>query len=152
MFGSIASVSALETRKGRGFEVEEGPAVLLGFESSVVDSFVFCDAAPSPWNFEAGTGENPTIPHVQTSAGAGGFYRVLGSKASLSVPDMTRWSYDDVGERKEKGWGENLTRERLEVDNVVVPFDAQIEHFIDGSKETSCSGEEGLRAVVVVKQ
>ncbi|CAG8949564.1 hypothetical protein HYFRA_00007797 [Hymenoscyphus fraxineus] len=88
LFGPINLVSALQTGKGRGYEVEEGAAVMMRFASGVVGSFVFSDNSPSPWNFEAGTGENPLIPKVEA---ADGFYRVLGEKGSLSVPDLTRW-------------------------------------------------------------
>jgi hypothetical protein len=44
---------------------------------------------PSPYSFEAGTGENPIVPKQGED-----FYRIFGSNATLSVPDMTRWSYE----------------------------------------------------------
>lgn len=152
LFGNIILISALPTAKGRGYEVEEGAAVLLQFENGIVGTFVFSDNVPSPWNFEAGTGENPMIPKVEE---AGGFYRVLGEKGSLSVPDLTRWSYDDVPGReegKEKGWERVLMREKLEVRREDVPFDLQLSHFVGvvrGREEPSCSGGDALRALRV---
>ncbi|KAH8602922.1 hypothetical protein B0O99DRAFT_679903 [Bisporella sp. PMI_857] len=149
LLGPIDLVSALPTPKTRGFAAEEGAAVLLRFRSGVVGTFVLSDAAPSPWNFEAGTDENPMIPHSGKEHGAGGFYRILGTEAALSVPDLTRWSYDG---RKERSWTEELVREELTVDKEVVPFDMQVQHFVNvvrGREEPSCTGEEGLRALVV---
>ena len=135
--------------KRGAFDAEEGAAILLRFENGVVGTFILSDAVPSPWNFEVGTGENPMIPHVGKEEGAGGFYRIFGTEASLSVPDLTRWSYD---ERKNKSWTERLEKEDLEVESEKVPFDLQIQHFYEVIKERaepSCSGEEGLRAMIV---
>jgi predicted dehydrogenase len=142
LLGPIVFVSALPTQKTRGFEAEEGAAILLRFKSGVVGTFILSDATPSPWNFEGGTGENPMIPHVHPESAAGGFYRIMGTKSSLSVPDLTRWSGTWTGE---------LTREVLEVDKEKVPFDLQIQHFVDvvsGSVVPNCTGEEALRAMV----
>jgi predicted dehydrogenase len=146
LLGPITLVSALETNKMRGYEAEEGAAILMRFESGVVGTFLLSDAVPSPWNFEAGTGENPMIPRVE---GAEGFYRIFGTEGSLSVPDLKKWSY---GGEKEKGWNLELEKEELGVDREKVPFDAQVQHFVDvvrGGVEPSCSGEEALRALVV---
>ena len=103
LFGPISLISALETKKTRGYGAEEGAAILMRFESGIVGTFILSDSVPSPWNFEAGTGENPTIPKVENG---GGFYRVMGTKGSLSVPDSERWSYDGVVEGKER-WVES---------------------------------------------
>lgn len=149
LLGPIVLVSALQTRKTRGFDAEEGAAIMLRLESGIVGTFILSDAVPSPWNFEAGTGENPTIPHVPKESGAGGFYRIMGTEASLSVPDLTRWSYDG---KENKSWTESIKKEDLEVDKERVPFDLQIQHFdevVRNGTRPSCTGEEGLRAMVV---
>jgi len=143
LLGPITYVSAIQTMKTRGFDAEEGAAVILRFQSGVVGTFILSDATPSPWNFEGGTGENPMIPKIWEADGAGGFYRIMGTEASLSVPDLTRWS---------GSWSEVLKRERLDVDVKKVPFDLQVQHFVEvirDGKELSCSGEEALRAMVV---
>jgi predicted dehydrogenase len=143
LLGPITFVSALPTTKTRAFEAEEGAAILLRFVSGVVGTFVLSDNTPSPWSFEGGTGENPIIPKVKQEDGAGGFYRILGEKGSLSVPDLTRW---------EGIWTEELSREELHVDKEKVPFDAQVQHFVEvvrDGKTPSCTAEEGLRAMVV---
>ncbi|GIK04430.1 hypothetical protein Aspvir_008513 [Aspergillus viridinutans] len=151
LFGPITRVHAEKTPRQRAnppHEVEEGAALILCFASGVVGTFLVCDATPSPYNFEMGTGENPLIP----SPGAGGradFYRIFGAEACLSVPDMTRWSYDG---RAEKSWTEELAVERFEVDQRGTPFDLKLAHFVEvikGRARPRCSGEDGLRALMV---
>ncbi|KAF4635977.1 hypothetical protein G7Y89_g2107 [Cudoniella acicularis] len=137
-----------ETTKSRRFDAEEGAAILMRFKSGVVGTFILSDAVPSPWNFETGTGENPNIPKVE---GVDGFYRIMGTKGSLSVPDLTRWSYEE-GATGKVGWNQSLKKEQLKVEEEKVPFDFQVQHFVDvvrDGKEPSCTGEEALRALVV---
>ncbi|KAL4786093.1 quinate utilization oxidoreductase QutH [Aspergillus varians] len=133
---------------------EEGCALTLRFASGMVGTFLICDATPSPLNFETGTRENPTIPGVGESS-ASDCYRVFGTRASLSVPDMTRWSYDGVAVGKEKGWNCELGVEKVDVPGVdVKPFDTQWAHFVrvlKGEEEVSCSIEDGVRALRVVR-
>jgi predicted dehydrogenase len=154
LFGPITRVHAEKTpaqRPNPPHEAEEGAALILRFGSGVVGTFLVCDATPSPYNFEMGTGENPLIPRpAGGSAGGGGdFYRIFGAEACLSVPDMTRWSYDGRGE---KSWNEELVGERFGVETDRKPFDLQLEHFVDvicGKEVPRCSGEDGLRALMV---
>jgi predicted dehydrogenase len=113
-------------------------------ESGVVGTFILSDSVPSPWNFESGTGENPTILHVEKEAGAGGFYRVMGTEGSLSVPDLKVWS--------NQSWLDRLQTEDLEVEKEKVPFDLQVQHFYEvvrEGKQPSCSAEMALSAMVV---
>jgi predicted dehydrogenase len=145
LLGPIVRVSAEETIKQRNFDAEEGAAVLLKFQSGCVGTFVVSDAVPSPHNFESGTGENPNIPVTGMD-----FYRMFGTKASLSVPDMKRWSYDG----REKSWTEELKQETLNVDESKVPFELQVEQFVKvvrGLEEAMCSGEDAVRALIVVE-
>ena len=144
LFGPIDYVYAEELPKERGHTAEEGAAILLGFESGAVGTFILCDNVPSPHNFESGTGENPIIPRTGMD-----FYRVFGSHGCLSVPDMKKWSY---GEGTEKSWTERLTEQNVEVPDVKIPFELQVEHFVKvirGEENPICSGEDALRALVV---
>lgn len=145
LLGPIIRVSAEETIKQREFNAEEGAAVLLRFQSGCVGTFVVSDAVPSPHNFESGTGENPNIPATGMD-----FYRFFGTEASLSVPDMKRWSYDG----KEKSWLEDLQKEILDVEDSKIPFELQIEQFVNvvrGPEEPVCSGADAVRALMVVE-
>lgn len=151
LFGPIVRVQAEKTlpqRPSPPHDADEGAALTLRFASGVVGTFLVCDAAPSPHNFESGTGENPMIPHRREGSD---FYRIFGSDASLSVPDLTRWSYDG---QPEKSWSNPLTVEKIPLPDESAPFDLQLEHFVDvihGDANPSCSAEEGLRALIVCK-
>jgi predicted dehydrogenase len=144
LFGPIVHVFAEEAPKRRSHHAEEGAAVVLRFESGAVGTFIVCDNTPSPHNFESGTGENPIIPRTGMD-----FYKIFGSEGCLSVPDMRRWKYADG---KEKSWSEELVEERMNVEEAKMPFALQVEHFvrvIRGEERPVCSGEDGLRALVV---
>lgn len=142
LFGRIASVHAEKTLPQRGHEAHEGAVMTLKFTSGVVGSFFVCDNVPSPWNFESGTGENPLIPTTGQD-----FYRIFGTDASLSVPDMTVWSYKGA----EKSWHSELTQEREAVPGSV-PFENQVDHFskvVRSEESPSCSAQAGLAALIV---
>ncbi|ETS79916.1 hypothetical protein PFICI_07445 [Pestalotiopsis fici W106-1] len=142
LLGPITSVHAEKTISQRGYAAEEGAAITLRFKSGAVGSFFICDNTPSPWNFEAGTGENPLIPKTGEN-----FYRVFGTEASLSVPDMTIWSYKGT----QKSWHSEIVREQSSVPDGV-PFELQVDHFvrvIRGEEAPSCTAQAGLAALVV---
>lgn len=145
LVGPIVRVHAEKTLTQReNHEAEEGAAIVFRFSSGSVGTFLLSDAVPSPYNFEAGTGENPTIPLAKQDA-----YRIFGSEACLSVPDLTRWSYDGA---KEKSWTERMMSERLGIDEDAVPFDLQIAHLVRvvrGEEQPSCTGQAGLQALMV---
>lgn len=143
LFGPIVRVFAEGATSQRGHPAEEGAAITLKFANGIVGTFILCDAVASPYNFESGTGENPTI--YQTGQD---FYRILGTNGTLSVPDMTLWSYGDG----RKSWTEAIQAQTLDVQDTKVPFELQIEHFarvVRGQEAPNCSGIEGLRAVAV---
>jgi len=136
-------VHAEKTISQRGFDAEEGAALTFRFQSGVVDTFLVSDNIPSPYNFEAGTGKNPLIG----KAAGIDFYRIFGSDATLSVPDMTRWSYDGT----KKSWLEPISKENIQVIDEV-PFELQLAHFvrvIKGKEAPGCTAEAGLLASIV---
>lgn len=141
-FGSIVRVFAEKAISQRGHPAEEGAAVTLKFANGIVGTFLLSDAVVSPHNFEAGTGENPTIPKEGHDS-----YRIFGSEGSLSFPDMTKWTYAE-----KRSWTEPLVCERINVPDTKIPFELQVQHFvrvIKGEEAPNCSGIDGLRAVTV---
>lgn len=128
---------------------EEGAALVFRFQSGVVGTFLLSDRVVSPYSYEASTRENPVplsaLPDEQIDV-----YRILGTEASLSVPDMLRWSY---GAGREKGWLTDLQRETVPVDDDPrPPFHRQLDHFVEvvrGEATPRCSPEEAIRAVLV---
>jgi predicted dehydrogenase len=148
LFGAIERVHVEKIARQRGdhHKTDEGAALTLRFASGVVGSFLVCDATPSPYNFEAGTGENVNIPAAPSKEN---FYHIFGSNASLSVPEMARWSYDG---RPAKSWNQPLTVDKFDVDSSAVPYEGQLAAFLDyiaGKESSSCSAVEGLRALLV---
>lgn len=148
LFGPIVRVHAekIASQRGAGHQADEGAALTLRFASGIVGTFLVCDAAPSPYSFESGTGENVNIPRVPLKES---FYHIFGSNASLSIPDMSRWSYDG---QAAKSWNQPLTVEKFEVNGLVSPYDLQLASFldaIDGKKTPNCSAVEGLQALLV---
>ncbi|KAK7427264.1 hypothetical protein QQZ08_006200 [Neonectria magnoliae] len=142
LFGPITRIHAEKTISQRGFDAEEGAVLTIRFKSGAVGSFLVSDNLPSPYNFEAGTGENPLIPKSGQD-----FYRVFGTDGSLSVPDMTTWSYAG----KQKSWNTELVRENVPVPEGI-PFELQLSHFvrvIRHQEAPSCTAEAGLAALSV---
>ncbi|KAK4547733.1 hypothetical protein LTR36_000691 [Oleoguttula mirabilis] len=143
LLGPITRVHAEQTLSQRGHEAEEGAAILLRFASGVVGTFILSDCTPSPYNFEAATGENPLFPKAGKDV-----YRIFGAEGTLSVGDMKVHRY---GEGKEKSWTSELDESTLEVGDEI-PFDEQVKHLVRvvwGEEQPRCTGEDGLRAVVV---
>lgn len=149
LLGPITRVHAEQTISQRGHAAEEGAAILLRFASGVVGTFILCDAAPSPHFFESTTGENPLIPKKGGCHSRGeDVYRIFGTEGTLSVGDG---KITCCGPSSEKSWSSSLVERKLSVGEEV-PFDGQVEHFvriINGVEEPRCTGEDGLRAVVV---
>lgn len=150
LLGPIVRVYAERTLSTRAHDAEEGAAVVLKFESGVVGTFLLSDAAPSGHSFEAGTGENPNIPKSGRD-----FYRIFGTRGTLSVGDMRveRYRGDGDDDGGEGAWGDEVVEEGLEVGREV-PFDEQVGHLVRvvrGLERPRCSVEDGLRAVVVAE-
>ncbi|CAH2352341.1 hypothetical protein CLIB1423_06S04192 [[Candida] railenensis] len=92
LFGPVEKVYAellMKQRAQRGSDVnaavDEGAVLTLRFANGICGTFLCSDNVVSPFSFESGTGENPTIPFNDEVAG---FYRIFGSHGTLSVPDF----------------------------------------------------------------
>jgi len=70
------------------------------------------------------------------------------TKVTLSFPDTTPSTYEG-----RPSWKKIIvTKTAMVKDREVAPFDAQIRHFAAfgrGEERPSCSGEDGLRALIV---
>lgn len=138
----VQSEVLASTREGH--EAEAGAAITFKFRSGTVATFLLADNTPPPYSFEGGTGENPNIATTGMD-----FYRLFGTEASLSLPDMKRWSYDG-GQRK--SWSDPMTIETLPVNTNAVPFDLQIAHFVRVIRDQEgpiCGPTAGLAALMV---
>lgn len=123
--GEISQCVAVRGASRRpGNRIESG-AIALGFDNGATGTISFSDAAPSPWGFEAGTGENPNIGTTVQD-----MMWITGTKGAISFPSMTLWRGDDWGTAAETI---PFTAER----NLKSPLAMQLDHFlevIDGSK------------------
>ena len=141
--GEITSVMAITEASARGHSVEDTVGVLLHFESGALGTLIGCDASPSPWSWDANSGENPMFPVSRENS-----YRFLGTEGSLEFPDLHLWRYRVDGEA---GWTRPISREG----RIVQAADAyrrQLQHFcrvIRGDEEPLVSGEDGLRSLQV---
>lgn len=143
LLGPISRVYAEAMPRRRGFDAEEGASITFKFTSGAVASFLLSDHMPSPYNFEAGTGENPLLPATGQD-----FYRVFGTEGTLSVPDLQIWSYR---KGSTKSWHAQMTSSKVDV-SIRAPFEAQLDHFIKvirREEPPNCSGADGLAALVV---
>ncbi|MEM9636842.1 MAG: Gfo/Idh/MocA family oxidoreductase [Pseudomonadota bacterium] len=122
--GEIAAVSALRGAGLRGQGRIESGAVALAFENGATGSLSFADTSPSPWGFEAGTGENPNIGTTGQD-----MMWIMGTDGAISFPSMTLWSGTD--------WAQPARQVTVDkAENAKPPLAAQLDHFlqvIDGA-------------------
>jgi predicted dehydrogenase len=116
--------------KNRPDRAEEGLALTLRFASGVVGTFTEADTVASPMNFENSTGDDPGCAQTwlnEDERREVDCYRIFGTEASLSLPDMTRWHFGD----RPKSWRSSLMKEKLPVANDGRwPFERRLDHFV----------------------
>ncbi|NNE54078.1 MAG: Gfo/Idh/MocA family oxidoreductase [Sulfitobacter sp.] len=116
--GEISEVVALGGARLRDADRIESGAVAMAFENGTTGTISFADSAPSPWGFEAGTGENPNIGTTHQD-----MMWITGTSGAISFPSMTLW-------RGEK-WSTAARTIRLEkAENRQTPLQEQLDHFI----------------------
>lgn len=139
--GEVTSVMADAAALARPHSVEDTVGILLRFESGALGTVVGCDASPSPWSWDANSGENPSFPVSRENS-----YRFLGTEGSLEFPDLHLWRYRVDGE---PGWTRPISRESR-VAQTADAYRQQLQHFcrvIRGEEEPIVSGEDGLRSL-----
>ena len=116
--GEITQTAALPGASLRGSGRIESGAVALGFQNGATGTISFADTSPSPWGFEAGTGENPNIGTTGQD-----MMWIMGTKGAISFPSMTLWGGTD--------WGTAAAVQPLPaLRNTQTPLAAQLDHFI----------------------
>jgi predicted dehydrogenase len=118
LLGEVTHVSGCAGRRLRGADRLESGGVTLGFDSGCVASMAFADTAPSPWAFEAGTGENPNIATTGQDS-----LRIAGTAGAVAFPSLTVWS-------GAQDWSQAPTAVRHEVQGQA-PLITQLDHFAD---------------------
>ena len=138
--GDVARVYAEGGSWLRGHEVEDTVAVTLRFTNGALGTILASDAAPSPWGWELGTGENPWIPPTGRNC-----YRFLGTEGSLALPRLDLWRHDGVP----ASWHEAIRSQTLNA-GPRASLKHQLRHFcamVRGEHGPRVSGEDGLRTL-----
>ena len=141
--GEITEVYARMKSDVRIPDVEDSVSVSLRFEGGAIGTILASDACPSPWSYEATSGENPSFFHVDESC-----YHFLGTAGSLAFPTMELWRY---AEGSHKGWCHPLEKLHIEV-NANDPLSSQLEHFrrvVEGEEEPLVDAEDGVKSLAV---
>ena len=141
LFGDVARVYAESSNAIRKYPVEDTAVITIRFRSGVLGTVITSDVVASPYNFESATGENPFYYRAAQDC-----YRIFGTEATLSFPDMTLWRYTGEGEQ---GWEVPISSEHIDVEPGV-PLEKELRNFCDVIRHGAlprCSGEEGLKTL-----
>ncbi|MEM8656828.1 MAG: Gfo/Idh/MocA family oxidoreductase [Pseudomonadota bacterium] len=142
VFGEIDDLAGYLGSTARDGDREDTGALSLRFASGALGTILFSDAAPSPWGFEAGTGENPNI----ATSGAD-YLHILGTSGTLSFPSLNR--HDGAAD-----WSEAQTQ-HPGTPPPAAPLAAQLSHLVDVITKGAaplCSGTDGRRALELALQ
>ncbi|MEZ5667237.1 MAG: Gfo/Idh/MocA family oxidoreductase [Alphaproteobacteria bacterium] len=142
--GDIVDVRALGASAARGHAVVDTAAVALRFVGGALATVLMSDAAPSPWNWESATGENPSVPEAGEPC-----YRFFGTAAALEFPRLRLWRHDGAGPGD---WSLPLSADDAPgaAPGPGEPLRRQLQHFIavaHGREAPLVSGPDGLASL-----
>lgn len=143
--GEIRQVYTVASSAVRKLDVEDSLAITLSFENGMVGSILASDTTPSPWSYEATTGENPHYFRTNENC-----YHFLGTTGSLSVPTMEFWRY---AEEAQTGWHHPLEKSRRAIE-ASDPLQTQLEHFCrvcHDEEEPLVNAHDGRQSLAVAE-
>ncbi len=117
LFGDVIHVSGFGTGALRGQGRIESGGITLGFDAGQVATLGFADTTPSPWGFEAGTGENPNIATTGQD-----MLWITGTAGAVSFPSLTLWGGAN-------DWSQAPRPTTIPCGDGV-PLVAQLDHFV----------------------
>ena len=141
LVGEIASVSGITSNAQRGFEVEDGAALMFRFASGALGTILCTDSGVSPWTIEQGLGESPLFPYAGESP-----YRIVGTRGALEFPVLRVWSPADPAHADWHHPIAGIPVKTLDRD----PYIEQIRHLravIEGREAPVVSGVDGARTL-----
>lgn len=143
LVGEIVEVQAFEANAVRGHEVEDTAVVVLRFAGGALGTVNVSDTAVAPWSWELTARENPAYPATAEDA-----YRIGGTRASLSLPNLTLWTH--AGDR---GWWApvSATKVPFGFDDPLVRQAEQFAAVVRDGAQPLVSGRDGLAALAVVE-
>ena len=141
--GEIRQVYAQSSSAARKLDVEDSLNISLAFDSGALGSVLASDTTPSPWSYEATTGENPYYFHTDENC-----YHFLGTLGSLAFPRMELWRYAD---EDQVGWQHPMEKSRSKVIQAD-PLRSQLEHFcrvVRDEEKPIVDSRDGTRSLAV---
>jgi len=118
LFGEVTAVTGVGSDAIRQSGRVESGAVALAFDSGVSATIAFADTTPSPWGFEAGTGENPNIGRSGQN-----MMWIAGTEGGVAFPSLHVWS-------GAPDWSQAPESERIGAP-ATDPLAAQLKHFVE---------------------
>ncbi len=141
--GNIDDVQAIVSNRARGFDVEDTAAVILRFANGALGTFSLSDAIPSPWNWEASSGQALYFPPQREDA-----YFIGGRKASIAVPGLAKWQHETARGR----WQDPLVRHQLRIE-IASAYQRQLSNFVSmirGTQAPAVSARDGFMTLATV--
>lgn len=142
LLGEVVQVNAIGTAPVRKAGRVESGVISLLFQNGCSAALTFADTTPSPWGFEAATGENPNIGKTGQDC-----LWIAGTAGAISFPSLTHWG-------GAADWGQAATPTA----NPVASTDAlhaQLDHFIEviaGRAAPLIDAEDATRSLEIVSQ
>ncbi|MEM0946203.1 MAG: Gfo/Idh/MocA family oxidoreductase [Pseudomonadota bacterium] len=137
LFGEIREVVGIGSNAVRGAQRTESGGAVLAFEGGMTVTIAFADTTPTPWGFEAGTGESPGIPKTGQDS-----LRIAFTRGGVEFPSLKVWSGAE-------DWSEVPQMRQINVEHGV-PLVRQLEHFADviaGHSAPIIDGTDGRRTL-----
>lgn len=117
-FGEVTGVTGFGSNAQRGAARTESGGAVIAFSSGVHVTIAFADTTPTPWGFEAGTGENPDIATTGQDS-----LRIACTEGAIEFPSLRVWS-------GAANWHEAPIPHEVDAEDGV-PLVRQLEHFAD---------------------
>lgn len=139
--GEIDAVLAVTSNKVRGFDVEDGAAVILRLAGGALVTVNVSDTAAAPWSWDMSSRESPLYPALPAPVNS---HYLSGTAASLSLPQLELWRYPGKA-----GWHEPIAREIVEVVRAD-PYAEQIRHLCAvtrGEEQPVITAADGTRTL-----
>ena len=126
LLGEVTQLAALPGIPLRNAGRIESGAVALAFDSGATATISFADTTPSPWGFEAATGENPNIGTTGQD-----MLWITGTRGGVSFPSLTQWG-------GAPDWGTAAQPAKASAHrDTAQPLEHQLTHFCDVIKGTA---------------
>ncbi|MAC76952.1 MAG: oxidoreductase [Rhodobacteraceae bacterium] len=142
LFGDVVHVSGFGSNAIRGAARTESGGAVLGFATGMTATIAFADTTPTPWGFEAGTGESPAIPKTGQD-----FLRIACTRGAVEFPSLRTWSGAQT-------WNDLPRPTETPVEDAA-PLIRQLDHFADviaGRASPLVSADEAMKTLDVTLQ